>query len=180
MGQIVRHKNKITGKIEYPVTVSDAVLLNGKTLTKAHDEKADKSEIDRIDKECVKAREVGETDFSQGGNVVVVEDNLVSTNKNTALSANQGRVLKQMIENIPQGGGGGSTTIVDNLTSTSTTSALSANQGKVLKDMIDGKQAAITSTNKLSYSLISGAPSVYTKSEIDTMIGNIETLLAAL
>lgn len=146
MGQIYTVKDD-KGNAKYPVTVSDAVFIGGKKLTEAHRQKADQAEIERLDEECVKSREAGEADLTQGGNTVVIEDNLVSTSKTTALSANQGRVLKELIDSIPQGGGssgggGASVPVVDNLTSTSTTSALSANQGKVLKGMI--KSFAIT------------------------------------
>lgn len=201
MGQIYTVKDD-KGNAKYPVTVSDAVFIGGKKLTEAHRQKAEQAEIERLDEECVKSREAGEADLTQGGNTVAVEDNLVSTSKTTALSANQGRVLKELIDSIPQGGGssgggGASVPVVDNLLSTSQGSALSANQGRLLKGMVDGKQDKITESNKLSYSLLSGTPTIpdavteqtvegwgftkgYTKSEIDNMIGNIETLLAAL
>ena len=61
-------------------------------------------------------------------------DNLTSTRTDAALSANQGRALKEEIQNIVASGG---VAVIDNLTSTSTTSALSANQGRVLNSKVD-------------------------------------------
>lgn len=66
-----------------------------------------------------------------GGGSVDVIDNLNSHNPNDALSANQGRVLKEMIEAITH------PTVVDNLNSESTTDPLSANMGRELKRLID-------------------------------------------
>lgn len=81
-------------------------------------------------------------------NLTGVLDNLTSTNTTAALSANQGRVLKGLIDNIS------STTVVNSLTSTSTTSALSAAKGKELKTLVDGKVASteITTIKKLTQS----------------------------
>ena len=103
------------------------------------------------------------------GSAVVVEDNLTSQSRVNALSANQGRVLKELVD------GKASTTdltnletkliqlinnstvdVIDNLTSTSTTSALSANQGRILKDLVDAASGGtsvvvedkLTSTSK--------------------------------
>lgn len=95
--------------------------------------------------------------ITEGATVNVV-DNLDSDSAQDALSANQGKALKQLIEtnkvnlaSSTENGllssalfdkingieeGANKTTIVDNLTSISTTSALSANQGKVLNDKI--------------------------------------------
>ena len=63
--------------------------------------------------------------------IVNVVDSLESESTVDALSANQGRVLKDMIDNVD------GVDIEDNLTSTSSTKALSAKQGKVLNDKID-------------------------------------------
>jgi hypothetical protein len=91
-----------------------------------------------------------------------VEDNLYSSSKTTALSANQGRILNSIKANktevpIIYAGDGISiaqssnnvtitntkpnieTIIVDNLTSNSTTSALSANQGRILNIILSTK-----------------------------------------
>lgn len=63
-------------------------------------------------------------------------DVLNSTSIEKALSANQGRALKALIDGItiptvPD--------IVDNLTTNDATKTLSAKQGKALKDLIDGQ-----------------------------------------
>ena len=57
-------------------------------------------------------------------------DSLTSTSTTSALSANQGKILNDKIEDIPV------INVINNLTSTSTTSALSAAQGKNLNDNI--------------------------------------------
>lgn len=85
---------------------------------------------------------------TSSGQSTEVLDYLTSTNTTAALSANQGRVLKGMIDNIS------STTVVNSLTSTSTTNALSAAKGKELKTLVDGKVASteITTIKKLTQS----------------------------
>lgn len=83
--------------------------------------------------------------LSSGGSSVVVENNLTSTSTSSALSANMGRELKEMIDNI--GGGGSAVIVVDNLNSTSTTSALSANQGRILNNKIPTVNNTLTSTS---------------------------------
>lgn len=50
---------------------------------------------------------------SGGGSNVEVVDNLESTDTEAALSANQGRVLKSLIDNAQTSGGGGSATSID-------------------------------------------------------------------
>lgn len=72
---------------------------------------------------------------SSSGSTEVL-DILTSTNTRAALSANQGRVLKELIDKA------GSKTVENSLTSSSTTNALSAAQGKVLKTLVDGKVAS--------------------------------------
>lgn len=69
-----------------------------------------------------------------GGGSVTIIDALDSYLTDAALSANQGRVLKDLIDNIEPGGG---TTIIDNLDSYLTDAALSANMGRYLKSLID-------------------------------------------
>lgn len=59
-----------------------------------------------------------------------VVDNLMSTSTTSALSANQGKILKGLIDNKPN------TPVVDNLSSSATTYALSANQGRLLASRI--------------------------------------------
>lgn len=62
--------------------------------------------------------------------IINIVDNLESTSVTDALSANQGRVLKELIDDVS------SVNVVNNLTSTSTTDALSAYQGKLLNEKI--------------------------------------------
>lgn len=87
---------------------------------------------------------------AQGGSAESTEvlDYLTSTNTRAALSANQGRVLKGLIDNFS------GTTVENSLTSSSTTNALSAAQGKVLKTLVDGKvgSSEITTIKKLTQS----------------------------
>lgn len=86
----------------------------------------------------------------QGGSSESTEvlDILTSTNTRAALSANQGRVLKGLIDNFS------GTTVENSLTSSSTTNALSAAQGKALKTLVDGKvgSSEITTIKKLTQS----------------------------
>ena len=72
---------------------------------------------------------------SSSGSTEVL-DILTSTNSQAALSANQGRVLKELIDKFS------GTTVENSLTSSSTTNALSAAQGKALKTLVDGKVAS--------------------------------------
>ena len=94
-----------------------------------------------------------------------VIDSLTSTEQKKALSANQGKVLKGLIDgkasttdlttlekNITQIINNNTVDVVDNLTSTEQKKALSANQGKVLKDLVDAK-ADKTTVNNLETSL---------------------------
>lgn len=85
---------------------------------------------------------------TSSGQSTEVVDYLTSTNTIAALSANQGRVLKGLIDNIS------ATTVENSLTSSSTTHALSAAQGKALKTLVDGKVASteITTIKKLTQS----------------------------
>lgn len=62
-----------------------------------------------------------------------VVDNLDSTSTTSALSANQGRVLKGLVD-----GKLAKSDVVNNLTTTDTSKALSAAQGKALNDRISG------------------------------------------
>lgn len=90
--------------------------------------------------------------FSSSENIYLgssdVLDYLTSSDKTKPLSANQGRVLKELIDKI------GGSTVENSLTSSSTTAALSANQGRVLKGLVDGKVASteITTIKKLTQS----------------------------
>ena len=70
-----------------------------------------------------------------------VINTLTSTDTNKPLSANQGKVLKELLDNKVN-----KTDIVDNLTSTDIDKPLSANQGKILNDTKLNK----TDANKLN------------------------------
>lgn len=80
---------------------------------------------------------------------IVVENVLTSESTVNALSANQGKSLKDLIDTINTklsgiAEGANKTTVENLLTSTSTTNALSAYQGKVLNEKIATKQNSIT------------------------------------
>ena len=80
---------------------------------------------------------------------VIVENVLTSSSSVNALSANQGKELKDLIDTMKTkldgiATGANKTTVENVLTSTSTTNALSAYQGNVLKSQIDAKQKTIT------------------------------------
>lgn len=80
---------------------------------------------------------------------VIVENVLTSTSAVNALSANQGKALKDIIDTMKTkldgiAAGANKTTVENVLTSTSTTNALSSNQGRALKALIDAKQKTIT------------------------------------
>lgn len=80
---------------------------------------------------------------------VIVENVLTSSSVVNALSANQGKALKDLIDTMKTkldgiATGANKTTVENVLTSTSTTNALSAYQGNVLKSQIDAKQKTIT------------------------------------
>lgn len=82
--------------------------------------------------------------------IVNVVDNLTSESTVDALSANQGRVLKGLIDNA------NGVNVVDNLTSTSSTSALSAKQGKVLNDKITALDSEVSPGTWSTLTLASG------------------------
>lgn len=67
-----------------------------------------------------------------GGGGVTIVDNLDSEDTTAALSANQGRVLKEMIEELPSGGGGSIT--LDSEMSDTSTNAVS---NRVIKEYVD-------------------------------------------
>lgn len=66
-----------------------------------------------------------------------IVDNVTSTNTNKALSANQGKVLKVLVDAKVN-----TSDVKDNLTSTDIDKPLSAKQGKELKTLVDGKSAS--------------------------------------
>lgn len=84
------------------------------------------------------------TEFVTIGSEVNAEivDTLVSTAVDKSLSANQGRVLKNLADTKIN-----TSNIVDNLTSTDTDKPLSANQGKIVKDLVDTKLDIILDIN---------------------------------
>ena len=69
--------------------------------------------------------------IGSGGRATNIVNNLDSESEEDALSANMGRVLKNMIESAQH------VEVVDNLESVSSTKALSANMGQELKRLID-------------------------------------------
>ena len=83
------------------------------------------------------------TDWTTTGVQTKIVDNLNSTSTTDALSANQGKVLNEKINdlNIPQ--------VVDSLDSTDATKALSANQGKILNEKFNKKYSGVRSANYL-------------------------------
>ena len=108
-------------------------------------------------------------------------DNLTSTRTDAALSANQGRALKEEIQNIVASGG---VAVIDNLTSTSTTAALSANQGRVLKSQIDSVQASLATggvsvidnlTSTSTTSALSANQGRVLKSQIDSVSNKVDS-----
>ena len=82
--------------------------------------------------------------------IIGIVDNLESTSTTDALSANQGRVLKEMIDDAS------SVSVINNLNSTSTTDALSANQGKILNDKISTLDSEVSAGTWKTLSLASG------------------------
>lgn len=82
--------------------------------------------------------------------IIGIIDNLESTSTTDALSANQGRVLKEMINDVSN------VNVVNNLTSTSTTDALSSYQGKVLNEKISEVRSELGAGNWNTLSLASG------------------------
>ena len=85
--------------------------------------------------------------------IISVIDNLESTDITAALSANQGRVLKELIDDIDTGN---TVNVVNNLTSTSITDALSANQGKILNDKINTLDSEVSASTWSTLTLASG------------------------
>jgi hypothetical protein len=74
-----------------------------------------------------------------------IVDDLTTGGSTVPLSAEQGKVLKNLVDTSVN------ITVENNLTSTSTTNALSANQGRVLKGLVDANTTAITSnTNNIN------------------------------
>ena len=85
-------------------------------------------------------------------NVADIIDNLTSTDVNKPLSANQGKVLKDLIDAIEEdvAGAVAASDIVDNLTTDDATKVLSAKQGKALKGLVDETNIALAGKPDLS------------------------------
>ena len=79
-----------------------------------------------------------ETLISNKVNTADIVDNLTSIDTNKPLSANQGKVLKDLVDAKVN-----TADIIDNLSSTDTNKPLSANQGNVLKTSIDEVDTAL-------------------------------------
>lgn len=86
----------------------------------------------------------------QERSIINIIDNLESTSQTDALSANQGRVLKGLIDDVDN------ISVVNNLTSTSSTDALSANQGKILNDKITSLDDEVSAGTWKTLTLASG------------------------
>lgn len=99
-------------EIEVDTELSDTSenAIANKTVSRAL---ADKQErlMDGVNIKTINGQNVlgrGNITIEGGGSSVEVVDSLDSEDTTAALSANQGRVLKEMIEELPSGGGGGS------------------------------------------------------------------------
>ena len=110
------------------------------------------------------ANQVTHQDISGKVNIVDIVDNLSSTATNKPLSANQGKVLKGLVDGKAPinhshsnyltshqdiSGKVNVSDIVNDLVSADTNKPLSANQGKVLKGLVDGK-APVTHNHAIS------------------------------
>lgn len=107
-----------------------------------------------------------------GGSTVIV-DNLTSTSSISALSAAQGKILKDLIDAIPAGS---SVAVVNDLTTGGTTAALSAAQGVALKALIDAiVQVSVIDdlTSDSSTAALSAAQGKALKALIDSVPGNV-------
>ncbi len=124
---------------------------------------------------------------SGGGSDVNVVDNLTSTSTTSALSANQGRVLKSAVDGksatshaststtygVGTASNYGHVKLVNNLTTTTTGSALDARQGKALQDskleasnIIAGDNITVTNEGRnVTIAAASGSFDGYTKEE---------------
>jgi hypothetical protein len=117
------------------------------------------------------------TDINTKVPISAIVDDLTTGGSTVPLSAEQGKVLKNLVAT--------SVTIAveDNLTSTSTTNALSANQGKVLKGLVDTNVTSIsTNTSSIAANTLDISGAVMktgdqtiagAKTFNDTIIGNI-------
>jgi len=77
-------------------------------------------------------------------------DNVISTNVDKGLTANQGKVLKDLIDSITSGD-----YLIDSLTSSDIEKGLTANQGRVLKSYIDALNTGKISISDIVDTLVS-------------------------
>lgn len=111
--------------------------------------------------------------LGEGISITEVVDNLTSSATTSALSANQGRVLKEAIDTkyVP--------VVIDNLLSEDGNSALSANQGRVLAGQIDAIVGEVGSFPVVVDDLVTAnadaALSANQGVEIKELIDNIDT-----
>jgi len=124
------------------------------------------------------------TEYLTSADLPTVIDNLTSTSIVDALSANQGRILKNDIDTHTHNEYSLTThthteyltsadiiNVTDNLTSTSIVDALSANQGRILKNDIDNQ---ISTHTHNEYSLTTHTHTEYlTSADLPTVIDNL-------
>ena len=105
-------------------------------------------------------------EFGSSAPAVRVVDDLETPSAIDALSANQGVVLKELIQSS-------TVVVVNNLTSDSTDKALSAAQGKELKRLIDAIPGPVTVVDSLDSSSTTSALSAAQGKALKGMIDNI-------
>lgn len=149
--------------------------------------KLDKSVWDSVftvsdDSLKIKVNVVGEGEISaygagdsSGSGAINIVDNLESDLTDAALSARQGKVIKNLISAMSGSEGEiVAVEVIDSLTSTSTTAALSANMGRELKDLIENNSGVS------SWDDIENKPSTFTPSSHTHTIANITNLQSTL
>lgn len=92
---------------------------------------------------------------ANGDGATIVVDNLTDTSSVKALSANQGYILKGLIDGLDTDKLN-VTDIIDNLNSTATNKPLSANQGKELKEYIDNFETSNITNLEADLTLVDG------------------------
>lgn len=124
--------------VEQITGTSTTSVMSQKGVTDVLDQKASQAQLAAVEAEIpTKTSDLtNDSDFATESYVDAavpdVVDNLNTTSASNALSANQGKVLKGLIDSTAADIPG----VINNLTSTSTTDALSAKQGKELSDSI--------------------------------------------
>lgn len=149
--------------------------------------KLDKSVWDSVftvtdDSLKIKVNVVGEGEISaygagdsSGSGAITIVDNLESDLSDAALSARQGKVIKNLISAMSGSDGEvAAVEVIDNLNSSSTTAALSANMGRELKDLIENNSGVS------SWDDIENKPSTFTPSSHTHTIANITNLQSTL